>query len=125
VDFVGGKNGTKVTQNVSLTAGPIGYDLIGLEASHSFRTHGSGSFNEKYNYGGYFIVPLFEGGGNTSNGVKRQVNSQRSLRSGKTKGLPTIKTGGSGGFYGGNIGVGAALGLGVDLNLKIGFKKKK
>lgn len=57
-DYIGSGSGTKVKQGVELTGGIFGREFLGGKIQRSFKTHGSGSFDEKVDYEVYVLLPL-------------------------------------------------------------------
>lgn len=100
-----GNDGTEVEQSLGLTVGVGDKAQIGGQVSHKFRGHDGYSRDDKYNYGVYL-------------GRKIPKLSAPEVLS------TSIRAGKDNGFHGINFKVGAALILGVDINLRLGYYGK-
>jgi hypothetical protein len=121
LDYIGDGDGMKVSQSLTLTGGLGEKDYVGAKISHTFQTHGTGSFDEKVDYGVYAIVPLLTPKKNKSveTDVNRQIAKNMGLDSDPSLQQPKVGT--SGEFKGITLGFGGALILGGNASLKIGW----
>ena len=117
-NYIGDGDGAKVTQSLGVTVGAFGYDLLGGEVEHSFKTHGTGNFDDKVDYGVYVIVPLLKN--KNTKQIKNEIRGKTNVHSPKLK---SAKAGKQADFYGIDFGAGAAVIIGVGVNIKIGFKR--
>ena len=85
----------------------------------SFRTHGEGYFDHQVDYGVYGILPIIKS--NNSKQIENKALEATSLV--KTPHVKNPKASKQGDFYGVDLGAGAALILGIDINIKIGFNR--
>ncbi len=122
-DYIGSGSGVKVKQSIGVTGGVAGYDILGAEVNHTFKTHGEGSFNDNVDYGVYAVVPLLKT--KKANQVQNDVFKQAAEATGilKSPQMKNPKIGKQKDFYGIDIGAGAALILGVEVSIKAGFKR--
>jgi len=122
-NYIGDGDGAKVSQGIGVVGGVAGYDVIGADYKHTFRTHGEGYFDEKHDYGVYAVVPLLKN--KKASDISKRVQ-QKALESAGMLGAPGVKkpkVDKDGDFYGIDLGVGAALIVGVEVNIKLGFKR--
>jgi len=113
--FNGDGKGLKVEQSLEATGSIVGKEVIGANVKSTFRGNQYGSSEPEITGGVYLIAPI----------AKKSSKSQSFNGNGLGK-TPSSKAklGKPGNFYGIDVGAGAALILGVDVNLKIGVNVK-
>ncbi|WP_201295086.1 RHS repeat domain-containing protein, partial [Tenacibaculum maritimum] len=117
--FNGDGKGVKYSQGIGVVADVAGKKIAGGDISHSGRVHSEGPATDKKVDGGvYLINPIAETESreNPSNTMQAMSDTGQS-RSPSSSAKTGTK---SGTFYGVDLGAGAALVLGLDINLKIG-----
>jgi hypothetical protein len=129
-----GRDGVTISQGLALTAElpvktPWGKIGVGGMVEQSFKVRGDilgegdlTSHDYKTDYGVYLIVPVLQPKNMKQIADKVQSMEQKGMGMSKPPKIST-KEGKNKKFYGIDVGVGAALFLGVDVNLKVGFNK--
>jgi RHS repeat-associated protein len=126
-EYIGGNKGTLVTNSLGASIEvpvntPWGNLGVGGMVEQSQRIDGNlGSNDYKTDYGVYAIVPVLQP--KSFKQVKDGMTQQGMAAMGAKSPSVSTKEGKQKDFYGVDVGVGVAFLLGVDLNLKVGFKK--
>lgn len=129
-----GRNGVSVSQGLGLSADvpittPWGKLGIGGMVEQSFRVKGDilgdddlRGYDYRTDYGVYLIIPVLQPKNMKQVADKMQSMGQQGMGMGKPPKIST-KEGKNKKFYGVDVGVGAAIFLGAEVNLKVGFNK--
>ena len=123
--YIGEKGGVKVSQGAEATLSLGKHEVAGAAYKHTFTGYDGYYKDEKHDYGVYFIVPLAE----SLNRKKQNKNSNEDSKFLKENGIfkepkvkdPKIKFEKESHVL--ELGAGAALILGGDIYIKIGYKR--